>query len=174
MKQNTENQHLPLVFFCVANITPLALTTDDLLRLVTMCVTHSTRRNEPLSGMSRTVPNGSEVCRIRISYTRGHRSYILDLATTSVVSTIWNSRLAIGLPQPGRSCDLRLSWHLLSAAENTYVSIQSLVHVITFRCHFLMPTSPIPVTPGCQRQCLYLCRGSREIVTSLLNSMAAD
>jgi len=52
------------------------------------------------------------------------------------------------LLQPRRSCDLQLSWHLLSAAGNTCLSVQSLVHVITFRCHFLVAHSAYPIVTG--------------------------
>ena len=47
-------------------------------------------------------------------------------------------------PQLRRASDLRLCWHLLSSAGNTCLSIQSLVLVMTFRCHFFVAHSAYP------------------------------
>jgi hypothetical protein len=60
-----------------------------------------------------------------------------------MLSTIWSCRPVIGYgPKQRRSCDLRRSWHLLSRTGNTCLSIQSLVPVTTFRCHFLVSHRP--------------------------------
>ena len=59
----------------------------------------------------------------------------------SVGSRIWNSRLVIDWFWAG---DLRRSWRLLSSTGNTCLSIQSLVPVIAFRCHFFVAHSAYP------------------------------
>ena len=73
----------------------------------------------------------------------------LHASKSSVVSTIWNSRPVIGPSRShGHRCDLRLLWHLLSAAGNICLSIQSVVHVATFRCHFFVAHSAYPSFTG--------------------------
>jgi hypothetical protein len=78
-------------------------------------------------------------------HTFWHKSncYSLQAHTTSVFGTIWSCRPVIGSgPKQRRSCDLRRCWHLLSRTGNTCLSIQSLVPVTTFRCHFLVSPPP--------------------------------
>jgi hypothetical protein len=72
-------------------------------------------------------------------------NYQQTTATTGQYATILNYKrgvqfeVAVLWLVPARSWGWRRCWHLLSRTGNTCLSIQSLVPVTTFRCHFLFP-----------------------------------